>query len=296
MSFKDTLRSLTPQFFLDLFRANKKKQTRKKIEAELKAGNQISEVDLINQIKNLGIEPDDDVLVHCAFSKLGAVEGGPQTLVTALQNVIGEMGNLLMPSSPNASFQLEYVQNIDVFDVENTPSRMGALSEVFRSSPDVQRSAHPTEPICAWGKDATWYVENHETDGTAYGKNSPFFKLTKKKGKILYIGVTLDNAGTSLHASEDAIPNFKYPVYEDEVFTVKVKNRDETFDVKTKVHNPDQSKKRQCDGLLPMFVKAGVAKQMKLGTANTWVFDAEAMLSTLVAEYENGVTMYTPLG
>lgn len=295
MAFRDTLRALTPQFIIDLFRANKRKKTRQAIEDQLQKGDVLTQKDLEKQIQKLGIVAGDDLLVHCAFSKLGAIQGGPQTLIDAFKSVIGEKGNLLMPSSPNASFQLDYIQKLEIFDVDNEPSKMGAVSETFRKNKGVLRSAHPTEPVCVWGKDAEWYTTKHETDGTAYGKNSPFYKLTEKKGKILYIGVTLDNAGTSLHASEDAIPNFKFPIYYNEILTVKVKNGDKTFDIQTKVHNPEQSRKRQCDGLLPLFENNNIAKLMQLGAAKTWVFDAYRMQETLIkAYYEYGVTIYTP--
>lgn len=297
MALRDTLRSLTPQFLLDLFRGYKRKKTRSTIQDQLNSGEVLSQEDLGNQIKSLGVSEGNHVLVHCALSKLGAVDGGPQTLIDAFKKVIGENGNILMPSSPNASFQLEYIQNINIFDVDNEPSKMGAVSETFRENENVLRSAHPTEPVCVWGKDALWYTAGHETDGTAYGKNSPFYKLTEKKGKVLYIGVTLDNAGTSLHVLEDAVENFKYPVYAEEIFTVQIKNGEELKTIQTKVHNPEQSKKRRCDELLPMFIEKDVAKKLQLGVAETWVFDAEKMLNVMLEEYNNnGVTMYTPFG
>ena len=39
--------------------------------------------DLKEQIKALGIKSDDTVLIHTAFSKLGKVDGGPDTLIDA---------------------------------------------------------------------------------------------------------------------------------------------------------------------------------------------------------------------
>lgn len=297
MALRDTLRSLTPQFLLDLFRGYRRKRTRSTIQEQLKNGEVLSKENLINQIENLGVSEGDHVLVHCALSKLGAVDGGPQTLIEAFKSVIGENGNLLMPSSSNASFQLEYIQNLKIFDVDNEPSKMGAVSETFRKNENVLRSSHPTEAVCVWGKDALWYTTGHETDGTAYGKSSPFYKLTEKKGKILYIGVTLDNAGTSLHVLEDAVENFNYPVYAEELFSVQIKNGEELKTIQTKVHNPEQSKKRRCDELLPMFAEKRVAKKLQLGVAETWVFDAEKMLNVMLDEYSNnGVTMYTPFG
>jgi aminoglycoside 3-N-acetyltransferase len=297
MAFRDTLRSLTPEFILIFFRNHKRKQTRQFIDNQLKNGDVLTQIDLESQLKTLGIKAGDDVLVHCAFSKLGAVAGGPQTFIDALKNVIGEKGNLLMPSSPNASFQLDYIQNLQLFDVDNDVSKMGAVSEVFRKNDRVFRSAHPTEPVCVWGKEAIWYTEGHEKDGTAYGPNSPFKKLADKGGKILYIGVTLDNAGTSLHTLEDAVADFKFPVYYPETFIVKVNKGGEAFEIQTKVHNPEQSKKRRCDELIPLFEEKKVAVKMKFAATEVWVFDARKMLEVMIKAYEqHGITMYTPKG
>ncbi len=297
MTLRDLTRSITPTFVLQLFRAFKKKRTRKKIEQDLKRGKVLNQKNIEEHLKGMGLNPGDDVLVHCAFSKIGAVQGGPQTIISAFMNVLGTTGNLLMPSSSNESFQLDYIQSLTCFDVDNEPSKMGAVSEAFRKTEGVHRSSHPTEPVCVYGKNSAWYTEGHELDGTAYGKNSPFYKLTEKQGKILYIGVTLDNAGTSLHLLEDAISNFKDPVYMDDVFSVNVKKGGEIKLVHTKVHNPEQSKLRKCDGLLPMFVENKVAFKTKLGDAETWVFDAKKMFNCMIEQYEkNGVTMYNPKG
>lgn len=297
MALRDVIRKGTPAFLLHLFRSFKRNKKRKAIHEQLNHGKSWKQNELEDQLSSLGIEKGDSVLVHCAFSKIGPVEGGPQTFIDALKNVIGKEGNILMPSSPNASYQIDYIRDLKEFDVQNEPSKMGWLSETFRKNPEVFRSAHPTEPVCVWGPKAAWFIESHENDGTAYGKNSPFYKLTEVKGKILYIGVTLDNAGTSLHLLEDAVLDFPYPVYADEIFNVQIKNGEQTYAIKTKVHNPEQSKKRRCDELLPFFETEKVAFKSTLGDASTWVFDARKMLEVMLEGYEKkGITMYTPNG
>ncbi|MFA7274504.1 MAG: AAC(3) family N-acetyltransferase [Crocinitomicaceae bacterium] len=297
MNTRDLIRSLTPPFVLQILRSIKKKRTRQNIEKELQIGEALSCADLEKEFRSIGIHAGDSVLVHCAFSKIGPVAGGPETFIQALKNVVGAEGNILMPSSPNDSFQLEYIQKIQSFDVQNEPSKMGWLSETFRKSEHVLRSVHPAEPVCAWGKNARWLTENHELDGTAYGKNSPFYKLTEINGKILYIGVTLDNAGTSLHILEDAVQDFPYPVYRPESYKISILNEGRTFDVVTKVHNPEQSKKRKCDQLLPLFEEENVAIKVKIGMAPTWLFEAKPMLEVMLNKFqEKGVTMYTPKG
>lgn len=297
MALRDTVRSLTPDLFLKLFRAYKRKQTRLRIQQEFKSGEVLSQADLEKQFSAIGIQLGDDVLVHAAFSKIGAVEGGAEAFIAALRSVVGPSGHILMPSSPNASFQLDFIQNLSCFDVQNEPSKLGYLTEAFRQSSSVMRSAHPTEPVCVQGPDANWYVAGHEDEAAPYGQKSPFFKLTERQGKVLYVGVTLANAGTSLHLLEEAVDNFIFPVYAQETYGVSIKNHQEEKNIRVKVHNPEQSKKRRCDELLPGFESAGIAKQVQLGKANSWLFDAERMLHWMIEQYEEKkVTMYTPHG
>lgn len=295
---KNFLRSITPTFLLNSYRNAKKNAVRNSLEKQEKEGLGATFSSLVNDFRKCGITQGDSVLVHIGFSKLGFVEGGAATFINALQDVIGEKGNILMPSSPNNGLQLEYIQSNPVFDVAHSPSKMGILSEYFRKLPGVIRSESPTEPVCCLGPDAVWFTSGHKNEPTPYSANSPFARLVEKKGKILYIGVTLDNAGTSLHVLEDAVADFPFPVYFAQEFEVNVVPINTApYKVKVKVHNPLQSAKRKCDELLPMFEEAQVAKKQIIAKAETWVFDAEGMFLTMLEAYnKKGISMYTPKG
>lgn len=294
---RNIIRSIVPQGLLNFYRSSKKEQVRRDLAQKKQSGNVITTAELINQLKSAGIQAGDTLLVHSSMSKIGYLENGPKTLVDALLAVIENSGNLLMPTSPNASFQMEYAKNNPIFDVNNSPSKLGSITEYFRKLPNVKRSAHPTEPVAAIGPDAQWLTEGHLGEVTPYTANSPFARMYKKNGKILYIGVTLDNAGTNLHTLEDAV-DFKYPVYANELFPFTViDERGNKHEIKTKVHNPDFSKRRKCDGLLQMFEREGVAKKLKIGEADAWLFDGKKMFESMVRNYhEKGITMYTPNG
>jgi aminoglycoside 3-N-acetyltransferase len=295
---RNLLRKLTPAFLLNFYRESKKRTKNADLQKEKSAGKIYSKKDLIRQFKKIGIQEGDSLLVHSSLSKIGYVENGAKDVVDALLECIGDKGNLLMPNSPNASFQLDYIQNIEFFDVANSPSKLGAISEYFRLLPDAQRSAHPTEPVSCIGPDTEYFVGHHFGNLTPYNENSPFYRVAERNGKILYLGVTLDNAGTNLHTLEDAVENFKFPVYYPQEFEVKVLFNNRTLrTMKTLVHNPEQSKKRKCDGLIPLFEEKGVLKKVKIGKANSLLVNAKGMFDLMLEEYKkNGVTMYTPKG
>lgn len=297
MSLKDRIRKWTPQFLLEWNRQRKKRNRNAKLEQQKKTGKSYSQAAIEADLKAAGIQEGDLVLVHSSLSRIGHLVDGPATFVNALLSVIGESGTLAMPTSPNNVFQLNYIQNTPYFDVRHSPSKTGAITEYFRKLPGVLRSLHPTEPVSAIGSLAEYLTKDHFGEITPYSAKSPFYRVSEKKGKILYVGVTLDMAGTNLHTLEDAV-DFKYPVYHPHIFEIDIiDDNGMKHRVKTKVHNPVYSKKRQCDDLIPFFEREGALQKHVIGQAETLVVDAHSFLDVMIKGYhEKGITMYTPYG
>jgi len=297
MSIVDFIRKITPKSLLNWNRKRKKNQRNNELSNQAVSGKSISQVDLENDLKKIGITKGDVVLVHSSLSRIGYLKDGPKTFVDALISVVGSEGTILMPTSPNAVFQADHIRENKVFDVLNTPSKTGKITEYFRTLPGVKRSLHPTEPVSAIGANADYFLNEHFGELTPYTSKSPFNKVSEKGGKILYIGVTLSMAGTNLHTLEDAV-DFKFPVYLDEIFEVEIiDEKRKSHLVKTKVHNPIYSKKRKCDDLIAMFVQDGAMQKVKIGEAETLLVDAKKFLESMIKNYKGkGVTMYTPNG
>ncbi len=265
----------------------------------MESGKVISKEKLKSDLSAAGIKCGDSVLVHSSMSRVGFLENGPQTFIEALIETVGESGNILMPNSPNASFQEEYIQNLEIFDVLEDRSALGAITEAFRTYPGAVRSAHPTEPVSAYGPLKEYFTEGHFGELTPYTEKSPYFRLAETKGKILYVGVTLANAGTSLHLLEDHIgDSFPDPVYSSQIYNVKIRHADGSIkSMQTKVHNPAQSKLRKCDELIPHFIESGSMEEVKIGNADCLVTDSKKMLDTMIKLFEEKkVTMYKPNG
>lgn len=297
MSLVDRIRPLIPARLMDMIRRLKRRNRRRNLERQAQKGEGSTMLSLREQLTGMGIRPGDHLLFHSSLSKLGHVEGGPATVIRALEEAVGPEGTVLMPTSPNARLQADYAREHPVFDVVTDPSTLGAVTETFRKMPGTQRSWSPTEPVCARGRQASWFVRDHHLDPTPYGPHSPFYRLAEANGKILYAGVTLINAGTSLHLLEDAV-DFPYPVYlpDPATFTV-VTPEGERLAVATRIHNPDMSRRRRCDELIPLFESEGVLQKVRFGRANCLLLDARGMLEIMIRAFrEQGVTMYTPKG
>lgn len=286
-----------PEFVLEWAKQLKKNQRRKELELQKQNGKGITKQLLVEDFKKIGLKKNDSVLVHSSLSKIGFVVGGPKTIIEALLEVIGIEGTLLFPSFPAIGRNKTHLEEKPFFDIRNTPSQMGSITEYFRKLEGCKRSFHPTDAICAIGPLADYYTNSHFGQLTPYNEHSPFRKLCTKNGKILMLGTTLNGACTNLHTLEDAV-DFKFPVYDEKVFDVKmIDSAGKETIMKTKVHNPDYSAKRNCDALKPMFEKEGVLINGIVGEAKSMLIDANKMLEVMIKNYkEKGVTMYTPFG
>ena len=295
--FKQIALKYAPEFLLELGKRFKKNRRRYQLHKQQNSNGGITKERLIDDFKKIGLKNGDSVLVHSSLSKIGYVNGGAKTIVDALIEIIGETGTLLFPAFPASGRNKDYLEEHPFFDVRNTPSKMGSITEYFRQMDNVSRSIHPTDSVCAKGLLADYYTNSHYGQLTPYNEFSPFRKLCNKRGKILMLGTTLNGACTNLHTLEDAL-DFKFPVYDEKIYLVKIIDSEgKKSEVKTKVHNPEYSVKRNCDALKPMFERENVLINGMIGEAKSMLIDADKMLESMIRNYkEKGVTMYTPYG
>ncbi len=157
----------------------------------------VTQSDIVNGLRKLGIAAGDTVMVHSGLSYFGKVEGGAETVIRALQEVITEDGILALPA-------LSTRQDGDpsrAFDPATTPcvGWIGIIPETFRKTPGVKRSPHPTHSVCAWGKNAADFLAQSDPYDT-FAPDGPWGKL-RSGGKILFLGESL-GGNTFLHACE----------------------------------------------------------------------------------------------
>jgi len=130
-------------------------------------------------LNHVGLERGTTVCAHSSLGRLGHVVGGPDALIDALQDAVGQTGCLLMPTFPLRKSMAEVIDSSVVFDVTRTSSQNGIVTEVFRKRADVTRSLHPTNPVAAWGRSASALLQNHEHSPTPYGPTTPYGRLAE---------------------------------------------------------------------------------------------------------------------
>lgn len=151
--------------------------------------------DLIVGFTELGLREGDIVLVHSSFKSFGGVIGGPQTVIDTLMSILTEEGTLIMPT-----FNFDFCSG-KPFDVRNTPSQMGILTELVRLNPKSKRTIHPVYSFTILGKLRDTLGNLKYESG--YGKESIFAKLRELDGKIMTIGLPYNNCMTFFHHIEE---------------------------------------------------------------------------------------------
>lgn len=155
---------------------------------------------IAEDLRHLGIQSGDPLLVHASLNAVGKFENRAEILIDTILEVLGPRGTLLMPT---LSYRTVTREN-PVFDQQSTPSCVGGLTEYFRCRAGTQRSLHPTHSVAGIGDRVEYFLLDHAKDYTPCGPNSPFSKLKETGGKLLFIGCGTQ-PNTSMHAIEELV-------------------------------------------------------------------------------------------
>jgi len=142
-----------------------------------------SKEDLLRDLKCLGVSKGDLLNVKCSLRSIGKVDGGAETLVDALVEVVGKEGTIVTDSfisvfNPKLSKKKPLSEN-------ESPSYAGALANAMLKHPNVYRSKHPVQKFAAIGTMAKELTENHDERSYAY---NILKVMTDRDGKNLKIG------------------------------------------------------------------------------------------------------------
>lgn len=184
---------------------------------------------LVEDLRRLGLEPGQILMLHASVKAIGWVVGGPDVVLQAILDALGPEGTLMMyvgwEEAPYLTIALEegrgeaYLRECPTFDPERSRAnrKWSILTEYLRTWPGACRSNHPEASVATVGAKAKWITENHPLN-YPYGPGSPYAKLCQARGKVLLLGAPL-NTLTILHHAEMLahIPNkrivrYKMPV------------------------------------------------------------------------------------
>ncbi|MBI5823975.1 MAG: AAC(3) family N-acetyltransferase [Chloroflexi bacterium] len=151
----------------------------------------LTKKELLNGFGQIGIKNGDTVIVHTSYKSLGGVEGGADAVIDAFIELVGANGTVMFPA-----FNFQSWTETHYFDVLETPSKMGMITELARLRPNAKRTPHPIYSFSALGARADEFSRTEDVE--AYGPNSAFALFHKINGTIVSIGLDF-NSTFSMH-------------------------------------------------------------------------------------------------
>lgn len=231
---------------------------------------------LKEQLKNMGIKPDDTVLIHTSFKAVGEVEGGIDGFIDTFKEYLSD-GLFIIPTHTWAVVTPEN----PIYDVKTTVPCIGAVPTVAAFRSDGIRSLHPSHSVWATGKNAEKFIAGEENAQTPAPVGGLWYRLAEIGAKILLIGVNHDR-NTFIHAVDEAagldgrfaptIWNVTVTDYEGKQITHKFQHHGATG-----YQNFGNFEK--------MFIAKGVQTTGKLGNAEVKICDAKKCMKVLLALY-----------
>jgi aminoglycoside 3-N-acetyltransferase len=164
----------------------------------------ITAPDISAALADMGVEPGDTLFVHSDVRTSLRVEGArvPDKLSTIAQGLAGAVpeGALVLPT-----FTYSFTRNED-FDVDASPSTVGALSEWFRGRPGIRRTADPLFSVALHASlgDPADQALLTPGDTDSFGPRSVFARLRELDAKLLCWGTDIQ-ALTFVHHAEQLL-------------------------------------------------------------------------------------------
>ena len=144
---------------------------------------------------NVPVKKGQVVMVHSSYKALGGLVEGPNGVIEALLEYVNEDGTLLIPTFNFTSWSNEHY-----YDILETPSEMGVITEFARARNEFKRTEHPMYSFAIHGKYQRKFLNTLSL--TTMGENSVFSLFHELNGLIISIGLDYNDSFTLLHHVE----------------------------------------------------------------------------------------------
>ena len=228
--------------------------------------------DIAAGLRALGVAAGGPLLVHSSLSSFGHVEGGADTVIDALLAAVAPGETVAVPTLTHGDVNASQ----PVFDYRTTPCCVGRIPETFRLRPDALRSLHPTHSCAAIGPRSEELLRDHERDVTPCGGRSPYQRLMRWGGKIVFLGVGL-GVNTSFHALEELAC---VPWLFDRFEPLSTVDRHGHLQPAPSRRHSDVMR-RDFEKMEPVLIEAGALVKGPIGAAEVRIVDAAAMQRTV---------------
>jgi aminoglycoside 3-N-acetyltransferase len=272
------------------FLKNKIEQYKKKA----RRNNPISIDKILSDIEKLGINKGDSIFVHSKLSSVGFINGDVNKINEKFIELVGENGRVFMPTFSSNGYSFDYLSTNPVFDVNNTKSNMGVLTEKFRLIKDVKRSIHPTHSVAVWAKDKEYFTDEHHLDIYPFGIKSPFYKfLQLKNTKAVCLGLTIFPVTLFRVFETVNYENYPVKVFNSKIFNLKaIDEHGNNIELNTLAHETQISNIRRNMLFENKFFNINILQKISVGNSISHVLNTEKFYQILSDEFNNGNMPY----
>lgn len=238
---------------------------------------------LIKDIEQSGIRKTGTLLIHSSMKAVGEVEGRGDTVLDAFIEYMKE-GLLLFPTHSWSDKNLKDC----IYDPKTEPACVGILPNLFMKRAEAIRSMHPTHSVTAIGSKAKAYVQRdsdvvRNSDVlTPCPRNGCFAGLYDEEAQLLFLGATL-KTNTFIHSVEEwlNIPDRINP----QSRRIKLLFEDgDNCEVDLHGHYSTRGNVSLFyDKLLAPMLDMGIAKEVKIGDAVSYVVEVKPMTDWVIA-------------
>ena len=236
----------------------------------------VARADIIQGLRRIGVRAGDTVFFHSSLSSLGYVEGGADTVIDGFLEAVGPGGTVAVSTCHFSGWHYEYVLRAEKpsFDVGNSVSRMGRITEVLRRRPDAIRCLDSSNAMCAIGNQAKYLAEGALQCCTPCGRDSAWGKLGELDAHYLFLGTGWPTC-TLMHACEE-YAHAPY-TFMDEPSRLEVRDsRGRTHIHVQKVHTPKVP--RAYVNMEPVMQKKGLIQYTRIGAARVTRMNARELI------------------
>lgn len=245
---------------------------------------------LAEGLRALGLRAGQVVMLHTSVKAVGAVMGGPNSIIQALLDVLTPEGTLMMYAGwediPDYLHELPadvrpvYLEQHPAFDPATARAvrENSVLAEFVRTWPGAARSANPEASMVAIGRQAEWITREHPLN-YGYGDGSPLAKLVETGGQVLLLGSPLGTV-TLLHYAE-FLARLRHKDVVRYICPILREGRKvwvEVEDFNTGDHHDDYSFRQ----IVQDYLDHGNGQRGIVGDARSFLFDASGLVAFAV--------------
>lgn len=158
--------------------------------------------EILTQLQSFKASQGKAVMVHASLKAVGDVEGGGETLLSALIEFFTQKDGLLCIPT--------HTWDGVVYDMRKAESCTGALSKIAAGHPMATRTTHPSHSVAVFGRPerVSAFIEGENGAITPASPEGCLGKLYDEDGYVLLIGVG-HTKSTFLHCVEEmlGVPN-----------------------------------------------------------------------------------------